>query len=56
LTLRASVEAVTRHGLSRSIQTSKLREAAARLPTHADNVARVLRGIPDFAPPIDFEF
>jgi hypothetical protein len=55
-TLRASVEAVTRHGLSRSIQTSKLRDAAARLPTHADNVARVLRGLPDFAPPIDFEF
>jgi hypothetical protein len=56
LTLRAGVEAVTRHGLSRSVQTSKLREASARLPTHADNVARVLRSIPDFAPPLDFEF
>jgi hypothetical protein len=56
LTLRASVEAVTRHGVSRSVQTAKLREAAARLPTHADNVATVLRGISDFAPPIEFEF
>jgi hypothetical protein len=56
LTLRASVEAVTRHGLARSVQTAKLREAAGRLPTHADNVASVLRGIPDFAPRIDFEY
>ncbi len=56
LTLRASVEAVTRHGLSRGIQSAKLREAAARLPTHAENVASILRSIPDFAPPIEFEF
>ena len=56
LTLRASVEAVTRHGMSRSVQTTRLREAAARLPTHADNMASVLRGLPDFAPPIEFEF
>jgi hypothetical protein len=56
LTLRASVEAVTRHGLSRSVQSAKLRAAAARLPAHADSVADVLRGIPDFAPPIEFEF
>ena len=56
LTLRAGVEAVTRHSLARSAQTAKLREAAGRLPTHAEQVAHVLRGLPDFAPPIEFEF
>jgi hypothetical protein len=55
-TLRAGVESVTRHGLARTMQTAKLREAAGRLPTHADQVASVLRGLPDFAPPIEFEY
>ena len=56
LTLRAGVEAVTRNGHARNVQAAKLREAAGRLPTHADQVASVLRGLPDFAPPIEFEF
>jgi len=53
-TLRAGVEAVTRTGAERAGNASALRAAANRLPTHADTVASILRGIPDFAPPPDF--
>ncbi len=53
-TLRASVEAVTRTGAERAGNAEALRAAAKRLPTHAESVALILRGIPDFAPPADF--
>ena len=53
-TLRAGVEAVTRTGAERAANAGALRAAANRLPTHADTVASILRGIPDFAPPPDF--
>ena len=55
ITLRAGVEAITRHGAARSAQSFKLREAASRLPSHADALAAMLRSLPDFAPPIGFD-
>jgi hypothetical protein len=55
-TLRSSVEAVARHGSARAAKAERLQETASRLPLHADQVAGLLRDIPDFAPPVDFEF
>ncbi len=49
VTLRASVAAVTRHGSARLAASGALREAAGRIPGHADAVAAILRDIPDFA-------
>jgi hypothetical protein len=54
--LRASVEAVARHGAARQAKAEMLQETAIRLPLHADLVAGLLRDIPDFAPPVDFDF
>jgi len=56
ITVRASVEAATRHGTARLAKTDTLRETAERLPNHAEAIATILRGIPDFAPPIEFGF
>jgi len=50
VTLRASVEAVARHGTTRMAKTEQLRAAAARLPGHADMVSAILQRIPDFSP------
>jgi hypothetical protein len=47
LALRASVEAVTRHGSASLAGSDTLRAAAARLPGHADAMARILRELPD---------
>lgn len=55
-TLRASVEAVTRGGTARLAGTETLREAAARLPGHADAMARILRDLPDCVPSPEFDF
>jgi len=56
VTLRASVEAVTRSGSARLAGSETLREAAARLPGHADAMARVLRELPDCVPSKGFDF
>ena len=55
VTLRDSVEAVTRHSPARTAKAEQIRKAAARLPTHAETLASVLRSLPDFAPPIEYE-
>ena len=52
--LRASVDAVSRHGSAGAAKTETLRKAALRLPAHAESLASILRGIPDFAPRYDF--
>jgi hypothetical protein len=56
VTLRASVQAVTRHGTARLAKSDSLREAAARLPGHADAMARILRDLPDLVPSPGFDF
>ena len=52
-TLRAGVESVTRAGIVGSGAAESLRLAARDLPTQADSVACLLRGLPDFAPSTD---
>jgi len=54
VTLRAGVESVMRTGAERAANAEAVRAAAKRLPSHADTVASILRGIPDFAPPADY--
>lgn len=56
VTLRASVQAVTRHGTARLAKSDSLRETAARLPGHADAMARILRDLPDLVPSPGFDF
>jgi methyl-accepting chemotaxis protein len=56
VTLRASVEAVTRGGSARLAGSEALREAAARLPSHADAMVRLLRDLPDCVPSQGFDF
>ncbi len=56
VTLRACVEAVSRHGPARLARAEALREAAARLPVQAEGLAALLRAVPDFAPPEDYGF
>ncbi len=56
VTLRASVEAVTRSATARLAGSETVREAAARLPGHADAMARVLRDLPDCVPLQGFDF
>jgi hypothetical protein len=53
-TLREGVAAVTRNSGLRQTEAEILRGAADRLPAHADTIAQILRGIPDFAVPRDF--
>ena len=50
--LRAGVDAITASNNARLASAETLRGAVARIPAHADTIARILRGIPDFAPPI----
>jgi hypothetical protein len=50
VTLRASVEAVSRHGPARLAKANAVRAAAERLPGHAESLETVLRLLPDFAP------
>jgi hypothetical protein len=52
--LREGVAAVTRGFGLRQGEAEILRGAAGRLPGHADTIAAILRGIPDFAVPRDF--
>ncbi len=56
VTLRAGVEAVSRHASSRLAKADALREAAGRLPSQADAVAAIMRDIPDLVPPAAFDF
>jgi hypothetical protein len=53
-TLQEGVAAVTRGFGLRQGEAEILRGAAGRLPGHADTIAAILRGIPDFAVPRDF--
>jgi|GEM_PF-2205078 len=53
-TLRAGVDAVTRSSTTRLSGAEALRGAANRLPEHAEAISNILRGIPDFVPPLDF--
>jgi hypothetical protein len=52
--LRAGVDAVSRAGATRTQSAAALRDAAGKLPTHADAVASLLRDIPDFRPAQEF--
>jgi len=54
VTLKASVEAVSRHGADSLAAAETLREAASQLPGKADAIAAILREIPDFIPPSAF--
>jgi hypothetical protein len=46
--LRAGVQAVTRSAAARAASAALVRDAAKRLPGHAEAVAGLLRGLPDF--------
>ena len=51
-TLRAGVEAVTL-ACTRTDATDRLKKTANALPSQAEKLATVLRGLPDLTPPID---
>jgi hypothetical protein len=55
VTLRASVDAVTRFGVAHLATTGAVREAAGRLPSHADAVAAIMRDMPEFSPSSRFD-
>ena len=48
--LRASVDAVAQAGSMGLDVAGRMRETALRLPSQADRMAEILRGIPDFGP------
>jgi hypothetical protein len=56
VTLRASVDAVTRIASTRLATTAAVREAAGRIPSHADAMAAILRNLPDFSPSSQLDF
>ena len=51
--LRDSVDAVAHAGATRANAAARMREAALRLPSQAERMAEILRGIPDFRPSED---
>ena len=52
--LRAGVAAISASNNARLASAETLRGAVHRIPAHADTIAHILRGIPDFAPPLEY--
>ncbi len=52
--VRAGADAVATGSANRLAGAETLRGVANRIPGHADTIAEILRGIPDFMPPTEF--
>ena len=51
--VQAGRDAISRRNNAQLANAEALRGSISRLPAHADTIASILRGIPDFAPPSD---
>ena len=52
--VQAGVDAISRRNTAQLADAEALRGSISRLPAHADTIAGLLRGIPDFAPPLEY--
>ena len=52
--VQAGMDAISRRNSAQLASAEALRGSISRLPGHADTIAGILRGIPDFAPPLEY--
>ncbi len=52
--VQAGMDAISRRNNAQLANAEALRGSISRLPAHADTIAAILRGIPDFSPPLEY--
>ena len=52
--VQAGMDSIARRNTAQLASAEVLRGSISRLPAHADTIAGILRGIPDFTPPLEY--